>query len=47
MRLAVLTLALLLQASPVLAAGGCPNTCPEGMVRSIDTGECVPITPMV
>ena len=47
MRLTVLSLALLLQAAPVLAQQGCPNTCPDGYVRSVQTGKCVPITPMV
>ena len=47
MRRTVLVLVLLLQAAPALAQQACPNTCPEGQIRSVQTGKCVPITPMV
>lgn len=47
MRLIILATVLLLQAAPALAQEGCPNTCPEGFVRSVQTGECVPIMPIV
>lgn len=32
---------------PVLAQEGCPNSCPEGQVRSIETGKCEPYKPMM
>lgn len=50
MRLAVLALAILLQFEavlPALAQQGCPNTCPDGMVRSPETGKCEPFKPMM
>ncbi len=50
MKTCALILALLIEAgalAPALAQEGCPNTCPDGYIRSVQTGECVPITPMV
>jgi hypothetical protein len=48
MRKAMLFLALMIQAPlAAFAEGACPNTCPDGYVRSVDTGKCVPIAPMV
>lgn len=49
MRHAVLALAILMQASLPLARAqeGCPNTCPEGTVRSQETGKCEPYKPLM
>lgn len=49
MNKAILCLTLLLQAlaaAPALAQEACPDTCPEGYVRSVETGKCVPIAPI-
>lgn len=32
---------------PALAQEGCPNSCPEGQVRSIETGKCEPYKPLM
>jgi len=50
MKTLTLSLFLLLQTAailPALAQEGCPNTCPEGQIRSVETGECEVIRPMV
>lgn len=51
MRCTILIVALLLQAAPSpvhsQSGGSCPNTCPDGMIRSDETGECEPYKPLM
>jgi len=51
MRTIILVSSILLQATvaaaPAFAQGTCPNTCPEGEVRSNETGKCEPYKPLM
>lgn len=52
MRSLILAFSIFLQAVvavPVLAqqGGACPNTCPKGEVRSLETGKCEPYKPLM
>lgn len=40
-------LVFLLLAPARAQEGACPDSCPKGYVRSVETGKCVPIALMV
>ena len=51
MRHTILVFSILLQvglaAAPAFAQGTCPNTCPDGEVRSNEPGKCEPYKPLM
>lgn len=51
MRHIIIVFSIVLQSAiataPALAEETCPNSCPEGEVRSNETGKCEPYKPMM